>query len=100
MKKILAAFALAVLAVFSPSLWQASENGFEIFSQQDDWVNGYNSALRQFAPEDVFEKMYIGKSETKSVKYVVEKENEEDGLPYAEGYHKALELLFRFECTR
>ena len=60
---------------------------------QDEWTRGYNSAIQQFAPEEKVREMtviYVIKNPGRNEAYT---SGEREDLPYAEGYHKALEIL-------
>jgi len=66
--------------------------------ETDEWAMGYNSAIRQFAPEEKVTEMTIisVKSPARKEAYTSLKAGEqEEHSPYADGYHKALETLTR-----
>jgi len=62
---------------------------------------GHNAAIKQFCPEK--ENMLVDLSNKKVVIYTnnKDKEDERNGYGYAEGYHRALEYIFRpTTCSR
>lgn len=61
---------------------------------------GHNAAIKQFYPEK--ENMLVDLSNKKVVIYTnKDKDGERNGYGYAEGYHRALEYIFRpTTCSR
>lgn len=57
-----------------------------------DRIQGHNAAVEQFCPEN--KSMLVDLSSKKVVTYVNKNENVETN-GYADGYHNALELIFR-----
>lgn len=88
-KKILIAAAVLVsigaVVVFSNRVKNA---------ETDEWTRGYNSAIRQFAPEEKVGEMTIIYVKNTGRKEAYTSGEPEDS-PYADGYHKALEILTR-----
>ena len=88
-KKIL--IAVAVLASIGAvvALSRRAKN-----ADADEWTMGYNSAIRQFAPEEKIGEMTIIYVKNPGRKEAYTSGEPEDS-PYADGYHKALETLTR-----
>lgn len=88
-KKILVAVAVLVCIGAIVKFSNRAKNA----ETQDEWTRGYNSAIQQFAPEEKVGEMtviYVIKNPGRKEAYT---SGEREDLPYAEGYHKALEIL-------
>lgn len=89
MRKTAAALALLVIAACSPTLWKTTQKE-TIIVLESEWVDGYNAAVRQFGNQAEL-------LPQKTAKYTTERY---DDKSYAEGYHKALQLMQDPKCTR
>lgn len=91
MNRILAT-AFFVLTVYSISLWQDSTKIER--DAEAEWIAGYNMAIRQFAPLEKVDEMVIKKERYTALgKHEKSKNLESDESPYADGYHKALQIM-------
>ena len=91
-KKILIAVAVLVSIVGGGVVVTLSKRAKN--ADADEWTMGYNSAIRQFAPEEKIGKMTIIYVKNPGRKEAYTSGELEDS-PYADGYHKALEILTR-----